>query len=47
LVDLDLVLLLAPASLLGVSLGVLLNDLLPRWLITVVLVALLAHVCHR
>jgi uncharacterized membrane protein YfcA len=47
LVDLDLALLLAPASLLGVSLGVLLNDLLPKWLITAVLVGLLAHVCHR
>ncbi|WIA44125.1 hypothetical protein OEZ86_010467 [Tetradesmus obliquus] len=47
LVDLDLALLLAPCSLLGVALGVLLNDLLPRWLITAVLVGLLVHVSYR
>jgi hypothetical protein len=38
-------LLLAPASLLGVSLGVHLNDLSPRWFINVLLSALLPHVC--
>jgi len=45
LVDLDLALVLTPALLLGVSVGVLLNELLPTWGVLLLLVALLGFTC--
>lgn len=47
LIDFDLALSLAPALLLGVSTGVLLNLALPTWLITILLVALLVTLTYR
>ncbi|KIZ04589.1 hypothetical protein MNEG_3365 [Monoraphidium neglectum] len=45
LVDLDLALVLTPAMLLGVSVGVLLNDLVPTWAVLLLLICLLAVDC--
>lgn len=45
-VDFDIALLLQPNMLLGISIGVLLNNMLPFWLITVFLVGILVYTSY-